>query len=452
MAENKNKINRRDFLKSAAVASAAPAIFHIVPRRVLGRGQTPPSDRLNVAGIGIGGKGADDLHELEAENIVALCDVDPNYAAKTVALYPGAKFYTDYRVMLEKQKDIDAVVIATPDHTHAVITLAAMALGKHVYTQKPLTHSVFEARALARAARDSKVTTQMGIQGHSGEGSRLICEWIRAGLIGEVHEVDAWCDLSYYPWGHAYWSSKWGVRPDDTPPLPPGMNWDLWIGPAPMRPYHPAYHPLVWRCWWDFGVGMMGDRGVHTFDPIYWALELDAPESVDATSCGLNAETHPLANVVTYRFPARGARPPVRLTWYDGLRAPRPEELEEGRTMPAEGGSIFKGTKGKIMAGIYGDAPRIIPEKLMQEVARPPKTIPRVEGSHEKDWARACKAGTKAGASFEYSGPLTEICLLGNVAKRLDGRIYWDAANMTVTNNPAAETMIRRPYRDGWSL
>jgi predicted dehydrogenase len=448
----KNKINRREFLKSAAVASAAPAIFHIVPRSVLGRGQAPPSDKLNVAGIGVGGKGADDLRELEDENIIALCDVDPNYAAKTVARYPGAKFYTDYRVMLEKQKDIDAVVIATPDHTHAVITLAAMALGKHVYTQKPLTHSVFEARALAQAARDSKVTTQMGIQGHSAEGSRLICEWIRAGLIGEVREVDAWCDLSYYPWGHAYWSSKWGVRPDDTPPLPPGMNWDLWIGPAPMRPYHPAYHPLVWRCWWDFGVGMMGDRGVHTFDPIYWALELKAPESVEATSCGLNPETHPLANVVTYRFPARGERPSVKLTWYDGLRAPRPEELEEGRTMPAEGGSIFKGTKGKIMAGIYGDAPRIIPEKLMQEVQRPAKTIPRVEGSHEKDWARACKAGTKAGASFEYSGPLTEICLLGNVAKRLDGKIYWDAENMKVTNNPAAETLIHRPYREGWSL
>jgi predicted dehydrogenase len=448
----KNKINRREFLKSAAVASAAPAIFHIVPRSVLGRGQAPPSDKLNVAGIGVGGKGADDLRELEDENIIALCDVDPNYAAKTVARYPGAKFYTDYRVMLEKQKDIDAVVIATPDHTHAVITLAAMALGKHVYTQKPLTHSVFEARALAQAARDSKVTTQMGIQGHSAEGSRLICEWIRAGLIGEVREVDAWCDLSYYPWGHAYWSSKWGVRPDDTPPLPPGMNWDLWIGPAPMRPYHPAYHPLVWRCWWDFGVGMMGDRGVHTFDPIYWALELKAPESVEATSCGLNPETHPLANIVTYRFPARGERPSVKLTWYDGLRAPRPEELEEGRTMPAEGGSIFKGTKGKIMAGIYGDAPRIIPEKLMQEVQRPAKTIPRVEGSHEKDWARACKAGTKAGASFEYSGPLTEICLLGNVAKRLDGKIYWDAENMKVTNNPAAETLIHRPYREGWSL
>jgi len=447
-----NKINRRDFLKSAAVASAAPALLSIVPRHVLGLGQTPPSEKLNVAGIGIGGKGAADLVELEGENIIALCDVDPNYAAKTVARYPGARFYTDYRLMLEKEKGIDAVVIATPDHTHAVITLAAMQLGKHVYTQKPLTHSVFEARALARAARDSKVTTQMGIQGHSAEGSRLICEWIRAGLIGEVTEVDAWCDLSYYPWGHAQWSSKWGVRPEDTPPLPPGMDWDLWIGPAPMRPYHPAYHPLVWRCWWDFGVGMMGDRGVHTFDPIYWALELDAPESIEATSCSLNPETHPLANLVTYRFPARGKRPPVKLTWYDGLRAPRPEELEEGRTMPAEGGSIFKGTKGKIMAGIYGDAPRIIPEKLMQEAQRPAETIPRVEGSHEKDWARACKAGTKAGAPFEYSGPLTEVCLLGNVAKRLDARIYWDAENMRVTNNPAAEPLIRRVYREGWSL
>lgn len=446
------KINRRDFLKSAVAASAAPVLLDIVPRRVLGLGQTAPSDRLNIAGIGVGGKGADDLHELESENIVALCDVDPNYAAETVKRYPGARFYTDYRVMLEKQKDIDAVVIATPDHTHAVITLAAMQLGKHVYTQKPLTHSVWEARMLSRAARESKVTTQMGIQGHSGEGSRLICEWIRAGLIGEVREVDAWCSLSYYPWGHAYWSTKWGVRPTDTPPLPPGMDWNLWIGPAPMRPFHPAYHPLVWRCWWDFGVGMMGDRGVHTLDPVYWALELDAPESIEATSCGLDPETHPLANIVTYRFPARGGRPPVKLTWYDGLRAPRPEELEEGRSLPAEGGSIFKGTKGKIMAGIYGDAPRIIPEKLMQGAVRPPQTIPRVQGTHEQEWARACKAGTKAGACFEYSGPLTETCLLGNVAKRLDSRIYWDSANLKVTNNPEAEPLIRRPYREGWSL
>ena len=449
---SENKMSRRNFLKSAAAASMTPSLFHVVPRPVLGRGQTPPSDRLNIAGIGVGGMGASNLRELEAENIVALCDVDPDYAAETIKRYPGAKFYTDCRVMMEKQKDIDAVVIATPDHTHAVITMAAMKLGKHVYTQKPLTHNVWEARMLARAATESKVTTQMGIQGHSGEGVRLICEWIWAGLIGEVREVDAWCDLSYYPWGHAYWSSKWGTRPQDTPPLPAGMDWDLWIGPAPMRPYHQAYHPLVWRCWWDFGVGMMGDRGVHTLDPVFWPLGLGAPETIEATNCGLNSETHPLANIVTYRFPARGERPPVKLTWYDGLRAPRPEDLEEGRNMPAEGGVIFKGTKGKIMAGVYGDAPRIIPEKLMQEAVRPPQTIPRIQGTHEQEWARACKAGTKAGASFEYSGPLTEICLLGNAAKRLDTRIYWDSENMKVTNNPGAEPLIRRPYREGWNL
>lgn len=447
-----NKVTRRGFLKSAAVGSTAPVLFHIVPRHVLGRGQRPPSERLAIAGIGIGGMGAANLHELESEDIVALCDVDPGYAAETVKRYPGAKFYSDYRLMLEKQKDIDAVVIATPDHTHAVITMAAIGAGKHVYTQKPLSHDVWESRMLARAARDSKVTTQMGIQGHSGEGIRLVVEWIRAGLIGEVGEVDGWCDLSYYPWGHAYWSSKWGDRPAETPPLPAGLNWDLWIGPAPFRPYHPAYHPLVWRCWWDFGVGMMGDRGAHTLDAAFWALDLDAPEAVEATSCGLNPETHSLSAIVTYRFPAKGDRPRVKLTWYEGTRAPRPEELEDGRRMPEEGGLVFKGSKGKIMCGVYGDSPRLIPEKLMQEAERPEKTIPSVEGTHEQEWVRACKSRSKAGAAFEYSGPLTEICLLGNVAKRLDSRIEWDSANLRVTNNPEAERLIRRPYRPGWSL
>jgi predicted dehydrogenase len=442
------KITRRRFLESGAAAS----LITLVPRHVLGRGQTPPSDKLAIAGIGIGGMGAANLRELESEAIVALCDVDPNYAAGTIKRYPGAEVFTDYRVMLEKRKDIDAVVIATPDHTHAVITMAAIKAGKHVYTQKPLTHGVWEARQLALAAKASKVTTQMGIQGHSGEGIRLVVEWVRAGLVGEVREVDGWCDLSYYPWGHAYWSSKWGERPADTPTPPAGLDWDLWIGPAPFRPYHPAYHPMVWRCWWDFGVGMMGDRGAHTLDAAVWALDLDAPETVEATSCGLNAETHPLSAIVTYRFPAKGVRPPVKLTWYEGTRPPRPAELEDGRTMPAEGGLVFKGTKGKLMCGVYGEGPRIIPEKLMQEAKRPEKSIPRVEGSHEQEWARACKAGRKAGAAFEYSGPLTEICLLGNVAKRLDTRIAWDPVNLRVTNAPEAEALIRRPYRPGWSL
>ena len=442
------KMTRRRFLESGAAAS----LLTLVPRHVLGRGQTPPSDKLNIAGIGIGGMGAANLRELESENIAALCDTDPNYAAGTIKRYPAAEVFMDYRIMLEKRKDIDAVVIATPDHTHAVITMAALRAGKHVYTQKPLTHGVWEARQLADAARTSKVTTQMGIQGHSGEGIRLVVEWIRAGLIGEVREVDGWCDLSYYPWGHAYWSSKWGERPADMPAVPAGLDWDLWIGPAPFRPYHPAYHPMVWRCWWDFGVGMMGDRGAHTLDAAVWALDLDAPETVEATSCGLNAETHPLSAIVTYRFPAKGVRPPVKLAWYEGTRPPRPEELEDGRTMPAEGGLVFKGAKGAIMCGVYGEGPRIIPEKLMQEAKRPEKSIPRVEGSHEQDWARACKAGRKAGAAFEYAGPLTEICLLGNVAKRLDTRIAWDPVNLRVTNAPEAEALIRRPYRPGWSL
>ena len=448
------KISRRRFLSSGTAASVAAgaSLFHIVPRHVLGRGQTPPSDRLAVAGIGVGGMGAANLRELEAEAIVALCDVDLNYSAGTIKRYPGAKVYQDHRIMLEKEKGIDAVVIATPDHTHAVITMAAMGAGKHVYTQKPLTHDVWESRQLALAARSSKVTTQMGIQGHSGEGIRLVVEWIRAGTIGEVREVDGWCDLSYYPWGHAYWSSKWGERPADAPPVPAGLDWDLWIGPAPFRPYHPAYHPLVWRCWWDFGVGMMGDRGAHTLDAAVWALELDAPETVEATSCGLGAETHPLTAIVTYRFPARGARPPVKLTWYEGTRAPRPDALEDGRQMPAEGGLVFKGSRGLIMCGVYGDSPRLVPEKLMQETSLPAKTLPRVEGSHEQDWVRSCKAGRKAGAAFEYSGPLTEICLLGNVAKRLDSRIAWDPVNLRVTNNAEAEAWIRRPCREGWTL
>jgi len=438
-----------------AAHAAAGAAFLAVARHVAGGepGKQAPSDRLNVAGIGVGGMGGGNLRNLGAENIVALCDVDPNYAARTFKRYPKAKTYTDYRKMLDAQKDIEAVVIATPDHTHAVITMAAIKAGKHVYTQKPLTHNVYEARALTIAARQAKVTTVMGIQGHSGEGARLICEWIWDGAIGEVREVDAWCSLSYYPWGHASWSPKWGRRPTDKMPLPQGLDWDLWIGPAPMRPYHRAYHPRTWRAWWDFGCGMMGDRGAHTLDPVYRALKLTAPTTVDASSTGLNPDTHPVASIVTYKFPARGNLPPVKLTWYDGLRPPRPDELEEGRRMGhPQGGALFKGTKGKLVCGVYGESPRLIPESLMREYKRPPKTIPRVKGSHEQDWARHCKAGTQPSASFAYSGPLIETCLLGNVARKLDARIQWDAANLKVTNVPKAEKLIRTPYREGWSL
>jgi len=444
------KINRRRFLAGAAATSA----FTIVPRHVLGgAGNIAPSEKLSIAGIGVGGMGASNLRQLESENIVALCDVDHEYAAHTFKRYPKAKIYTDYRKMLDEQNGIDAVVIATPDHTHAVIAAEAMRRKKHVYCQKPLTHDVYESRMLAKIAKQTGVVTQMGIQGHSGEGGRLICEWIWDGAIGKVTEVDAWCSLSYYPFGHAYWSSKWSRRPKETPPVPASLDWELWLGPAPERPYHPAYHPAVWRCWWDFGCGMMGDRGAHTLDPVVWALKLGHPTSVQATSLDLNQDTHPIASIVTYQFPARGDLPPIKLTWYDGLRAPRPAELEDGRRMGhVEGGSLFKGSEGKLMAGVYGEGPRLIPESRMKAYKMPEKTIPRVEGSHEQDWVRACKSGGRAGADFEYSSLLTEICLLGNVARRVDARIEWDAENMKVTNLPEANKYVRIQYREGWSL
>jgi len=448
---SRKNMSRRRFLAAGTATAAAT----IVSSHVLGGAKnTPPSDKLNIAGIGIGGMGGHNIRQLRSENIVALCDVDHGArAGRLFKTFPKAKVYKDYRVMLEKQKDIDAVVVGTPDHTHAVVTMAAIKAGKHAYTQKPLTHDVYEARMLARAAKEAKVSTQMGIQGHSRDSARIICEWIWSGAIGEVREIDAWCSLSYYPWGHAGWSTRWGRRPKDTPPVPATLDWDLWIGPAPMRPYHPAYHPGVWRAWLDFGNGMMGDRGAHTLDPVFWAMKLTAPTSIEATSLGLNPDTHPLASIVTYQFPARGDMPPVKLTWYEGLRPPRPAELEDGRIMgDREGGVVFKGSKGKLMCGTYGNVPRIIPESRMKEIGRPKQTIERVRGSHEQDWARACKQGKPAGAHFGYSGPLTEICMLGNVARRMDARIEWDAANIKVTNLPAANKLVRTQYRKGWSL
>ena len=444
-----NSLNRRQFLAAAAAFSAAT----LAPRHVLGAGQTPPSEKLNIAGIGVGGMGANNLQNLESQNIVALCDVDHDYAAKTFRKYPKARIWSDYREMLEKQKDIDAVVIATPDHTHAVIALAAMRGGKHVYLQKPLTHDVREARVLAEASKRYRVATQMGIQGHSAEGIRSICEWIWAGAIGEVREVHAWCDLSYYPWGHAYWSSKWSERPKDTPPVPKNLNWDLWLGPAKERPYHPAYHPGVWRCWWDFGCGMMGDRGAHTLDAAVWALKLGQPSRIQATCCSSTAEVHPVSAMVTYEFPARDSLPPVKLTWWEGLRAPWPDGLDEDLAMPPEGGLIFHGSKGKLMAGVYANRPRLLPTRLDLEYVRPPRTIPRVDGeSHEMDWVHACKSGRPANSNFEYSGLLTEVCLLGNIAKRVGDPIQWDGINLKITNQPEANRYVQTEYRQGWSL
>ncbi|MCP4377952.1 MAG: Gfo/Idh/MocA family oxidoreductase [bacterium] len=445
-----SEITRRGLLGAVAGAAA----LTIVPNSVISApSRIAPSDKLNIAGIGVGGMGSGNLRSVASQNIVALCDVDHRYAARTFKAFPKAKQYKDFRVMLEKQKDIDAVMIATPDHTHAVISMAAIKSGKHVFCQKPLTHDVYEARMLAIAAKKAGVITAMGIQGNSGEGHRLIKEWINDGAIGEVKSVDAWCSLSYYPPGHASWSSKLLRRPKNKPPVPNGLDWDLWIGPAPMRPYHSTYHPGTWRSWWDFGSGMMGDRGAHTLDAAYDALELGAPTSVSATSMGLNPDTHPLAGIMTFKFPARGKLPPVTVTWYDGQRPPRPMELEDGRTMgEREGGIVFDGSKGKLMAGIYGGNPMLIPETARRAYKRPAKTLPRVKGSHEMNWVGCCKSGKLPGAHFGYSGPLTEMTVLGNVARRMDTRIEWDAKNMKVTNLPKANQYVKKTYRKGWSL
>ncbi len=448
----KNFMNRRKFLAGTAATSAA---FSIVPRSVLGGpGHTPPSEKLNIAGIGIGGKGKSDLRNVESENIVALCDVDHKFASKVFERYPKAARYHDYREMLSNEKDIDAVTIATPDHTHAMIAMAAMKAGKHVFCQKPLAHNVYETRVLAKMAKESGLVTQMGIQGHSTEGFNLICEWIADGAIGTIEKVDAWCSLAYYPPGQAFWCTTHYDIPEEKPAVPDGLNWDLWLGPAPERNYHPTYHPGRWRAWYDFGCGMMGDRGVHTLDSVFSALKLKQPEAISATVSNLNNQTHPISSIVKYDFGEREGLPPVKLTWYEGIRVPRPEELEDRRKVPGEGGILFKGSKGTIMCGIYGNSPRIIPEAKMQAYAAklPPKTLRRIKVNHNMEWVNAIKEGRKANAGFEYSGPLTEFVILGNVAKRMRSKLYYDAENMKITNNADANQYLKRTYRQPWSL
>lgn len=449
--KDKKNISRRKFIAGSASATFA---FQFVPASMFGA--DAPSNKLNIAGIGIGGMGASNLSQCEKENIVALCDVDSKYAAHTFRKYPKAKRYTDYRVMLDKQKDIDAVVIATPDHTHAVITMAALEAGKHAYCQKPLTHTVVEARKITEAARHTNVQTQMGNQGHSSEHIRLLKEWLAAGAIGNVTEVYAWTDR---PAGGDPWST-FAVRaqPEDKPPVPETLDWDLWLGPVAYRPYHPEYHPLKWRAWLDFGTGALGDMGCHILDPAFWALDLGAPESIEATSThwqpDVSSQTFPRASIVRYQFPARGNRPPVKLTWYDGrLLPPIPDELEPGRKIPDSGAFII-GDKGTIMHGSHGaGGMRLIPEEKMKAYTPPEKTIPRVNTSHEGDWLRACKEGTPASSTFEYGGALTEMVLLGMIAIRMkDQKLIWDTEQLKFTNNDKANELLHINYRKGWSL
>ena len=444
----KNDLTRRDFL----AAASATATFTIVPSFVVGaNGQTPPSDKLNIAAIGSGGMGGVNINMLGGQNFVALCDVDDEKAAKTFEKYPNVPKYKDYRKMLEKHdKDIDAVLVATPDHTHAVAAMAAIKMGKHVYVQKPMAHDIYEARELTKAARKYKVMTQMGNQGHATEEIRLIREWIQDGAIGDVTRVHAWTNRPGGPWG---WRQGMDV-PKGSKPVPDYLDWDLWLGTAENRLYHPAYCPGIWRGWWDFGTGALGDMGCHIIDPIFWALDLGAPDSVEASCVELKDQSAPIASMITYKFGVRGNMPAVEMIWYDGgLQPARPEELEPGRRMGSDdGGAIFEGSKGKLMFSGTAGAPRLIPETAMQAYKRPEKSIARIKGSHEDDWVRACKTGEPASSNFDYAGPLTETVLLGNLAIRAGEKIYWDSKNLKVTNCTEANKFVRRQYRQGWSL
>ncbi len=461
-ADNRSAVpaNRRRFLQTTALAASA---FTLVPRHVLGGdGQTPPSGKLNVAGIGVGGMGASNLKQCAGENIVALCDVDQNYAANTFKTYPNARIYRDYREMLDKQKDIDAVIIATPDHSHAVIGLAAIRAGKHVYIQKPLAHSVEEARLLTEAARERKVATQMGNQGRSGDGTRQVCEWLWAGIIGQVREVHAWTNRPVWPQGVEV------ERPKETPPVPAGLDWDRWIGPAAFRPYHPTYVPGTWRAWWDFGTGSLGDLGCHILDAPFWGLKMKYPISVEGCIStywkGLwqkdepKLETYPRSTIVRFQFPARDTLPACKLTWWDGgMMPPRPDGLDaEDELGDADGGVIFLGDQGVLICGCYGRRPRVFPEERMRDAQKLAQSIERIPGGldgHEKDWLRACKGGKPASSNFDYAGPLAETVLMGNLAVRYPNRkLLWNGEQMEVTNDKDANAYVRRKYRDGWAL
>jgi predicted dehydrogenase len=448
-------VSRRDFLTGAAAATA----FMIVPRHVLGGiGTTAPSDKLNIACVGAGGQAAWDIEQLDqaGAHIAFLCDVDWERAARTFAKYPQAPQYRDYREMLEKEKDkIDAVLVAVPDHTHARASMYAIKRGKHVYCEKPLTRTVYEARTVGKAAREAKVATQMGNQGMAFEGNRLINEWIWDGAIGPVREVHVWSDRpTHLGTKDLYWAQ--GVeRPKETPPVPPTLDWDLWLGSAPYRPYHPAYVPFAWRGWWDFGSGGLGDMGIHNIAPAFSALKLTAPTSVHASSTPIFEETLPVASIVHYEFPARGDLPPVKMHWYDGgLLPPRPPELEDDRELNHEDGLIFVGDKGTLLVeGWGGENPRLIPESKMRAYQRPPKTLPRSVG-HHKEWIEACKGNGTTRSDFpDFAGPLTEAVLLGTISVRLMGRkLLWDAEGFKVTNSDEANKLLHYQYREGWGL
>jgi predicted dehydrogenase len=437
-------ITRRRFLAGTAAAGT----LSIIPRHVLGApGQPSANNRLNVAAVGVGGMGSNDIRRVPTENVVAICDVDAGRATAAAKPFPKARIYADFRKMFDAEKGIDAVMVATPDHNHAVVTMAALKRGKHVFCQKPLTRSVYEALEIAKAAKEAKVATQMGNQGQAGEGARLSCELIWAGAIGKVREVHSWSNRQ------PDISPRGIPRPKDTPPVPDNLNWDLWLGPSPVRPYHPCYHPFRWRGWWDFGTGVLGDIGCHNLSAASKALKLGWPESVEACSTHWNApaeiknETAPAASIVTFRFAADGDRPEVVIRWYDGgMMPPTPEEVEPGRNIFKGDGTLIVGDRGSMLGH------RLLPESKMQEFGKPAQVLPRSPG-HYQEWIDACKGGKPAGSNFvDHAGPLAATVLMGNVAIRTQEKLYWDAEKLRFKGSEAANRLFNPAYREGWTL
>jgi len=428
-----HRIRRRDFLRTSLAAGtaatfAAPAVAQ----------SKSPNEKLNIAAVGVAGRAAADVAGVSSENIVAICDIDEKRLGGAAARYSKAKKFVDFRKMLtEMEKQIDAVVVGTPDHTHMPAGVMAMRMGKHCYAEKPLSHNVYESRVAAEVAKEKNLATQMGTQIHAGDNYRRVVEMIQAGAIGPVHEVHVWCGKN---WGG-------GERPKETPPVPPHIHWDLWLGPAPQRPYHPCYLPGQWRRWWDFGNGTLGDMACHYMDLPFWALKLRHPTSVEAEGPPVHPETCATKLIVRYEFPARGDMPPVKLTWYDGSNRP---SLPAEWNIPVGGaGVLFVGKEGQLRAD-YGSR-KLYPQEKFADYQPPEPTIPSSIGHHQ-EWIHACKTGSATTCNFDYSGALSETVLLGNVAYRVGKKLQWDGAAMKATNCPEADQYLRREYRKGWTL
>jgi predicted dehydrogenase len=454
---DKSGPTRRNFIPGAA------AVFTILPRHVLGGpGYTPPSDKLNIGAIGVGGMGKSYIAGCSSENIAAIAEVDDMLAAPVRAQYPSATSYRDFRTMLEKERGIDAVIIGTPDHSHAVIAMAAIQLGKGVYCAKPMTRTVHEARTVAKAARRANVATQMSVQSCASDEACSTEEWIQAGVVGQVREVHVWTDRPVWPQGLP--------RPVGNFAVPGSLDWDLWLGPAPARPYNPLYHPFNFRGWYDFGSGALGDMGCHTFHVIVRALDLDSPVSVSAdrtfqrvfspeqkpdpswtrSVVASTPETFPASSIVTWNFAARGTKPPVRMFWYEGgLRPPRPANMAPEEQLGPDG-ILFIGEKGILASGFTG-GPRLLGERSHKDFTPPSKSLPRTIG-HYLEWIEACKGGKPASCNFDFGSQLTEICQLGVSAQRSAKYLAYDASAMRFTNDADANQYLTEQYRSGWSL